>query len=113
MGHGGGVLPFGASYSSGYLMVALAIRNNRAAAPKPTTGEMSRTLKTLVACSQSTPEVPLWPLINWLANPTPMMEPTIVCELEAGSPNHHVLKFQMMAAISSAKTIAKPAPELT
>ena len=37
----------------------------------------------------------------------------MVCELEAGSPNHQVLRFQMIAAISSAKTMAKPAPELT
>ena len=37
----------------------------------------------------------------------------MVCELDAGSPNHQVLRFQRMAAISSAKTIAKPAPELT
>ena len=36
-----------------------------------------------------------------------------MCELEAGSPNHQVLRFQTMAAISRAKTIAKPAPELT
>ena len=45
--------------------------------------------------------------------PTPMMEPTMVCELEAGSPNHQVPRFHRMAAISSAKTMAKPAPELT
>ena len=37
----------------------------------------------------------------------------MVWELEAGRPNHQVLRFQMMAAISSAKTIANPAPELT
>ena len=41
------------------------------------------------------------------------MEPTMVCELEAGSPNHHVPRFHRIAAISSAKTMAKPAPELT
>ena len=76
-------------------------------------GEMSSTLKTLVACSQSTPEVPLCTLISWLATPTPMMEPTMVWELDAGSPNHQVPRFQMMAAMSKAKTMAKPAPELT
>ena len=91
----------------------LAKSISSAAAPKPTSGEMSRTLKTLVACSQSTPEVPLCPFINWLARPTPMMEPTMVCELEAGSPNHHVPRFHTIAAISSAKTMANPAPELT
>ena len=42
-----------------------------------------------------------------------MIEPTIVCELDAGSPNHHVPKFHKIAAISSANTMANPAPELT
>src|SRR6201998_2497037 len=86
---------------------------SRAAAEDSATGEISSTLKTLGARSQSPHGGPVCPLINWLAKPTPMMEPTMVCELEAGSPNHHVLKFQMMAAINSAKTIANPAPELT
>src|ERR1700693_1350657 len=93
-------------------MNAFARRNNKAAAPNPTTGEMSNTLKTFVACSQSTPEVPERTFINWLATPTPMMEPTMVCELEAGRPNHQVLRFQRMAAINKAKTMAKPGPAL-
>ena len=71
---------------------------------------MSSTLKTLAACAQSTPLVPVLGLISWLATPTPMIEPIRVCELEAGSPSHQVLRFQMIAAISSAKTMAKPAP---
>src|ERR1017187_2560452 len=112
MGHGGGAAFFGASKRAGYLMSHLD-RNNRAAAPKPTIGEIRSTLKTLVACSQSTPEVPLWTFMSWLATPTPMIEPTIVCELEAGRPNHQVLRFQTMAAMSRAKTMAKPAPALT
>ena len=37
----------------------------------------------------------------------------MVWELEAGRPNHQVLRFHRMAAISSAKTMANPAPELT
>ena len=37
----------------------------------------------------------------------------MVCELDAGRPNHHVPRFQRMAAIKSANTMAKPAPELT
>ncbi len=32
-----------------------------------------------------------------------------VCDEEAGRPSHHVPRFQMIAAMSSAKTIAKPA----
>ena len=42
--------------------------------------------------------------------PTPMTEPMSVCELEAGRPNHQVPRFQMMAAMSREKTMAKPAP---
>jgi len=37
----------------------------------------------------------------------------MVCELDAGSPNHQVLRFHRIAAISSANTMAKPAPALT
>src|SRR5580704_12929179 len=42
--------------------------------------------------------------------PTPMMEPMSVWELEDGRPKYHVPKFQMIAAMSRANTIAKPAP---
>ena len=41
--------------------------------------------------------------------PTPMIEPISVCELEAGRPRYQVPRFQMIAAISSANTIANPA----
>ncbi len=34
----------------------------------------------------------------------------MVCELEAGNPKYQVPTFQRMAAINSAKTIAKPDP---
>src|ERR1700693_6201860 len=46
--------------------------------------------------------------MNWLARPTPITEPIRVCELEAGRPNHQVPRFQIMAATSRAKTMAKP-----
>ena len=36
-----------------------------------------------------------------------------MCELEAGNPSHQVPRFQMIAAASSAKTIAMPAVLLT
>ena len=91
----------------------LSTRSRIAAQQKPTTGEISSTRNTLPTCPQSTPEVPEEADMIWLAMPTPMMEPTMVCELDAGSPNHHVLRFQMIAAISRAKTMAKPAPALT
>ncbi len=48
-----------------------------------------------------------------LATPTPTIEPISVCELEAGRPNDQVPRFQMIAEISSANTIAKPALEPT
>ena len=38
-----------------------------------------------------------------------MIEPISVCDELAGSPSHQVPRFQTMAAISSAKIIAKPA----
>ena len=61
------------------------------------------------AWAQSTPLVPVLADISWLAIPTPMMEPIKVCELDAGNPKYQVLRFQMMAATSSAKTMANPA----
>ena len=39
-----------------------------------------------------------------------MIEPIRVCETRAGRPSYQVPRFQMIAAISSANTIAKPAP---
>ncbi len=42
-----------------------------------------------------------------------MMEPIMVCELEAGRPRHHVARFHRIAATSRAKTIENPAPLLT
>ena len=62
------------------------------------------------ACPQSTPLVAVLTAMNWLAIPTPMTEPISVCELDDGSPKYQVPRFQMMAAVSSANTIANPAP---
>ncbi len=45
----------------------------------------------------------------WLAIPTPIIDPINVCELEAGKPKYQVLRFQIMAATSRAKTMANPA----
>jgi hypothetical protein len=53
------------------------------------------------------------PKIIELARPTPTIEPISVCELEAGSPKYHVPRFQIIAEISSEKTIAKPADDPT
>jgi hypothetical protein len=38
-----------------------------------------------------------------------MIEPINVCELDAGRPKYQVPRFQMIAAMSNANTIAKPA----
>jgi hypothetical protein len=89
--------------------------SSKPAQMNPTIGETSRVRPTPAACPQSTPlvAVPVPEFINWLAMPTPMMEPTMVCVLEEGRPRYHVPRFQMMAAVRSAKTMEKPAPELT
>src|SRR3984885_8242440 len=111
--NGGGASPLGASKSRGSLITTLISSNSRAAKTNPTTGEINNARKTVPTCDQSTPEVPVEPDINWLATPTPMIEPMRVCELEAGSPYHQVLRFQRIAETSSAKTIANPAPDPT
>src|SRR5262249_55072626 len=84
-----------------------------AAPAKPTSGDKSKDLPTLMACVQSTPLVPVLTAINWFAIPTPIMEPINVCELEAGRPKYQVPRFQIIAAIRRANTMAKPAPPPT
>ena len=73
------------------------------------TGEISSDRPTSPAFFQLTP-APNRASSQELARPTPMMAPISVCELEAGMPRNHVPKFQMMAAIKRASTIARPAP---
>src|SRR6266852_8253601 len=87
--------------------------SSSAAAQNPTTGDSNSAWPISVALVQSTPDVPSCPRISALAMPTPMIEPISVCELEAGRPRYQVPRFQMMAAISSANTMAKPALEPT
>src|SRR5262249_35761351 len=84
-----------------------------AASAKPNSGDNNSAFPMLAACDQSTPEVPSRPRIRALAMPTPMIEPIRVWEEEAGRPNHQVPRFQMIAAIRSANTMAKPALEPT
>src|SRR5580698_9825849 len=74
---------------------------------KPTTGLNASARNTPAACDQSTPETPEpGPAINWLARPTPRIEPIIVCDELAGRPSHQVPRFQMIAAMSSANATA-------
>ncbi len=42
-----------------------------------------------------------------------MIEPTMVCELDAGRPRNQVPRFHMIAATSSPNTMANPEEELT
>ena len=90
------------------------ISSNSAAHTKPTNGETSREMPTSFALTQLTPSPNSCPFANKeFASPTPMMEPTSACELEAGKPRYQVPTFQIMAETNSAKTIAKPAPDPT
>ena len=85
--------------------------SSKQAALKPISGETSRVSPILVAWLQSTPLVPEgFAAISWFMRPTPMMEPISVCELDEGRPKYQVPRFHRMAAISSANTMAKPAP---
>src|SRR5271166_2729936 len=111
--NGGGASPTGALYSRGSWINAFDSCSSNAATANPMIGEKISDLPIFSAWSQPTPLVAVRAFINWLAMPTPMIEPISVCELEAGSPIHHVPRFQMIAAISKAKTIAKPAEEPT
>src|SRR3984957_8403462 len=107
--NGGGASPTGASYSARFLITAFIKVSSRYAHTNPTIGDSSRDFPIFVACAQSTPLVPVFGDINWFAMPTPIIEPIKVCELEAGNPNHHVPRSQIIAATSKANTIANPA----
>src|ERR1051325_2203196 len=95
-------------------MSALQASNNNAAQQNPTMGEMSSDVPTSPAFAQFTPSPNTWPFERMeFASPTPSMDPTSVCELDAGRPRYHVPRFQMIADTSSANTIANPAEEPT
>ncbi len=102
-------MPAGASYNFLFFSKAFEASSSNAATPKPMSGESSNDSPILTACPQSTPLVPVFAAISWLAIPTPMTEPIRVCELDAGSPKYQVPRFQIMAAINSANTMANPA----
>ncbi len=87
-------------------MTAFTTSSSSADKMKPNSGESSSALPIFVTWLQSTPAVPSWPRSIALATPTPTIEPIRVCELEAGRPSHQVPRFQMIAEISSANTIA-------
>src|SRR5581483_3302066 len=102
--HSGGALPLGALYRSSFLISALQHSRRSAAAQKPTIGDTRREVPTSEAFAQLTPSPNTCPLESIeFANPTPMMAPISVCELDAGRPRYHVPRFQRIAEISSAK----------
>src|ERR1700719_2590955 len=90
-------------------MTTFITNSSAAAKANPKSGESNNDFPMLAACPQSTPLVPERADINWFAIPTPIIEPIKVCELDAGNPSHQVPRFQMMAAVNSAKTMANPA----
>src|SRR5580704_8526180 len=108
---GGAALPLGSWYRAWLRTSAFKTNSSSAAKTKPITGESSSDQPIFAAWPQSTPLVPSRPCIKALATPTPMIEPIMVWEEEAGSPSHQVPRFHMMAAIKSANTMAKPALE--
>src|ERR1700689_5353719 len=91
------------------------VRSSKPAAANPTTGEISSDFPMFEAWCQSTPlvAVPAADRMNWLARPTPITDPIMVCELDDGSPKYQVPRFQMIAAARSANPRAKPAPPPT
>src|SRR5580704_18204318 len=77
-------------------------------------GDTSSEIPTSRAFAQFTPSPNSRPPTkSEFASPTPRIDPISACELDAGSPRYHVPRFQRIAEIRSAKTIAKPAPEPT
>src|ERR1700733_14336751 len=113
MGHGGGRLPSGALLNAEKRSKGFDSRISAPASANPNSGEISSAFKTLITCAQSNPDAPMCGFNSWFARPTPMIDPTSVCELDAGSPRYHVPRFHRTAAISKAKIIEKPEPELT
>src|SRR3954471_20606880 len=92
------------------LTTARSVTSSSAATAQPIMGESSNDLPMFEACFQSTPLVAVFTAMNWFASPTPITDPISVCELDDGSPKYQVPRFQMIAAVSRANTIAKPAP---
>ncbi len=88
-------------------MIALQSNSSSHATPNPTIGESNSDRPTPAAWVQSTPLVPCLGFISWFAMPTPMIEPTMVCELEAGNPKYQVPRFQRIAAINKRKNHRK------
>ena len=107
--NGGGLLPSGALYSAGIAHHGL---QRRAAAARQHEADERREQQRLADARAPGPSrrrsCRAARAISWFISPTPMIEPISVCELDAGSPSYQVPRFQMIAAISSANTIAKP-----
>ncbi len=76
-------------------------------------GENSSEYPTSEACAQSTPLVAPRPRHQLIGQTDADDRPDQRVELEAGRPRYQVPRFQMIAPISSANTMANPALDLT
>ena len=92
-------------------MMALRSKQQGRATTKPNSGEKQQRVNDLgrLAPVHARCRLPDR-AADALATPTPITDPIRVCELDAGRPRYHVPMFQIIAAISRAKTMAKPAP---
>src|SRR5579863_7714393 len=95
-------------------MSAFITSSSSPAQTKPMSGEKTSAASVSCTFAQLTPSPKVCePKIIEFASPTPTIEPISVCVLEAGSPKYHVPTFQIIAEMSSEKTIAKPDDEPT
>src|ERR1700712_4759895 len=96
---GGGAALLGSWYRVGALTKDFITTSSSAEKTKPISGDSKSAWKTFSACPQSTPEVACPDLaINWLARPTPIIEPISAWEEELGMPTAQVARFHTMAA---------------
>ena len=80
---------------------------------KPISGLKSSADSTLRTCAMSTPDTPEALDSNWLASPTPRIDPISAWLDELGRPTAQVARFHRIAASSSAKIIANPPADPT
>src|ERR1043166_683150 len=112
--NGGSLWLSGARYRSSRGISTFAVKSKTAAPAKPMIGDTRREIPTSEAFDQFTPSPNRCPEDKMaFANPTPRIDPIKVCELDAGRPRYHVPKFQSVAEMSKANTMAKPAPDPT
>jgi len=110
--HGGGLVADGPRRNSAgrraHQHRAQHVEQDRGECGSRTAATSAAPLPILAACDQShAPRCRHGPRSSALVIPTPMIDPIKVCEEDAGRPRYQVPRFQMMAAINSANTMAK------